>query len=177
MHLKKGPSKGYILRASTYQIAILLLFNEKDELSYEDVKFSTELETEILDTLLNVFLKTKLLKCEERETAKIYSVNDDFESKKIKLDIRVSLKKQNNAEMSETHRKIKEERKLLIQATIVRIMKSRRNMTYQILALEIVRQLQARFAPKDPDIKRCIDLLIDKEFLERLDDGSLGYLA
>jgi cullin 1 len=56
-------------------------------------------------------------------------------------------------------------------------MKSRRKLTYQLLALEVVRQLQARFAPKDPDIKGCVDLLIDKEFLERLDDGSLGYLA
>jgi len=50
-------------------------------------------------------------------------------------------------------------------------------MTYQQLALETVRQLQARFAPKDTDLKSCVDLLIDKEFLERLDDGSLGYLA
>lgn len=59
----------------------------------------------------------------------------------------------------------------------MRIMKSRKKMAYQLLALEVVRQLQARFAPKDLDIKRCVDLLIDKEFLERLDDGSLGYLA
>ncbi len=59
----------------------------------------------------------------------------------------------------------------------MRIMKSRRKMTYQQLALETVRQLQARFAPKDTDLKSCVDLLIDKEFLERLDDGSLGYLA
>jgi len=50
-------------------------------------------------------------------------------------------------------------------------------MTYQLLALEVVRQLQAWFAPKDPDIKRCVDLLIEKEFLKRLDEGSLGYLA
>ena len=195
IHLKKGPAKGYILHASAYQIAILLLFNEKDELSYEDIRASTELESEILDTLLSVFLKIKLLKSEERDSTKLYTVNDSFTSKKVKIDIRVSLKKQKTAEMGETHRKIKEERKLLMQvstylalskklrhllikqATIVRIMKSRRKMTYQMLAIEVIRQLQARFAPKDPDIKRCVDLLIDKEFLERLDGGFLGYLA
>lgn len=56
-------------------------------------------------------------------------------------------------------------------------MKSRRKMTYQQLPLEVIRQLQERFAPKDADIKGCVDLLIDKEYLERLDDGSFGYLA
>jgi hypothetical protein len=56
-------------------------------------------------------------------------------------------------------------------------MKSRRKLSYQELVLETFSQLQARFVPKDTDLKSCVDLLIDKEFLERLDNGSLGYLA
>jgi cullin 1 len=56
-------------------------------------------------------------------------------------------------------------------------MKSRKNLTYQQLALETVHQLQARFIPKDTDLRSCVDLLINKEFLERVDDGSLEYLA
>jgi cullin 1 len=56
-------------------------------------------------------------------------------------------------------------------------MKSRRKLTYQRLAIETFSQLQARFTPKDTDVKSCVDLLVDKEFLERLDDGSFGYLA
>lgn len=63
------------------------------------------------------------------------------------------------------------------QATIVRVMKSRRKLTYQQLALETICQLQTRFAPKDTDLKSCVDLLIDKEFLERMDNGDLEYLA
>jgi cullin 1 len=131
INLKKGPAKGYILHASAYQIAILLLFNEKDELSYEDIKASTELETEILDTLLSVFLKAKLLKCEERDSAKLYTVNDSFASKKVKIDIRVSFKKQKNVEMGETHRKIKEERKLLMQVSTLNSKES-----WQVLIME-----------------------------------------
>lgn len=115
VYLKNGPSKGFILLASAYQIAILLLFNEKDELSYGEIKESTELDPETLDTLLSIFLKTKLLKSDKRDSTKYYSVNDSFASKKVKIDIRVSLKKQKNAEIGETHRKIKEERKLLMQ--------------------------------------------------------------
>ena len=115
VYLGKVLSKGFILHASAYQIAILLLFNDQDELSYDEIKGSTELDLDILDILLSVFLKTKLLKVEERSSMKFYSVNDNFTSKKVKIDIRVSLKKQQNAEIGETHRKIKEERKLLMQ--------------------------------------------------------------
>lgn len=62
------------------------------------------------------------------------------------------------------------------QATIVRVVEARRKLTCQQLALQTIHQLQSRFAPKDTDLKDCIDLLIDKEFLERM-DGDLGYLA
>jgi len=37
IHLKNDSSKGHILHALAYQIAILLLFNEKEELLYEDI--------------------------------------------------------------------------------------------------------------------------------------------
>ena len=50
-------------------------------------------------------------------------------------------------------------------------------MAYQQLTIETINQLKSRFVPKVTDIKRCVDLLIDKEFLERMNDGSIGYLA
>ena len=50
-------------------------------------------------------------------------------------------------------------------------------MTRQELILEVVGQLRSRFVPSGPDIGKCIELLIDKEFLELLEDDILGYLA
>jgi cullin 1 len=117
MHQKSGPSQGYTLHASTYQIAILLLFNEKDKLSYKEIEEGTGLTAEDLRPLLSFFLKTKLLKFEDQDSAKLYTINNSFTSKKVKIDIRVSLKKQKNAEMGELHRKIREERKLLMQVS------------------------------------------------------------
>lgn len=117
MYPKGGSSQGYTLHASAYQIAILLLFNEKDQLSYEEIKEGTGLLTEDLSPLLSFFLKTKLLKLEDQESTESYTINTDFISKKVKIDIRVSLKKQKNTEIGELHRKIREERKLLMQVS------------------------------------------------------------
>jgi cullin 1 len=196
MRSECSPAKGYILHASAYQIAILLLFNDKVVIEYEEIQQSTGLTDEILGPLMTVFLKKKVLRCEERDNIKFYSVNETFSSKKVRNNIRVSLKKQKNAELDETHQKIKEERKFLMQvstfhvpctrmpfsntmkqAAIVRIMKSRKTMEYQQLALETSRQLQSRFAIKDTDLRKCVDLLVDREFLEWREDGSLAYLA
>ena len=51
-------------------------------------------------------------------------------------------------------------------------------MKHVMLIQETISQIRSRFTPKVPDIKRSIDQLIEKEYLERLEDNDeLGYLA
>ena len=56
-------------------------------------------------------------------------------------------------------------------------MKARKRMKHQMLVSETIHQIRQRFVPKVGDIKKCIEILLDKEYLERLDDDDLGYLA
>ena len=50
-------------------------------------------------------------------------------------------------------------------------------MKHVNLVQETISQLSIRFNPKPQDIKKSIDQLIEKEYLERLEEDQLGYLA
>lgn len=50
-------------------------------------------------------------------------------------------------------------------------------MKHQQIVSETISHIRQRFVPKVSDIKKCIEILLDKEYLERLDDDYIGYLA
>ncbi len=62
---------------------------------------------------------------------------------------------------------VEEDRKPQIEAAVVRIMKARRVLDHNSIVAEVTRQLSARFLPNPTVIKKRIESLIEREFLER----------
>lgn len=196
----KNAKVPYTFMVSTFQMAILLLFNESDTVTYEDAQKATALSNEWLDPSLSVFVKAKVLipKPEngKAEPGTSYVLNHNFKNKKVKVNLNITVKSEAKQEVEDTHKTIEEDRKLLMQVSfvlnllflsflltfaksaIVRIMKSRKKMKHVNLVQETIAQIRSRFTPKIQDIKKSIDQLIEKEYLERLEDNDeLGYLA
>ncbi|TKA80670.1 hypothetical protein B0A49_00811 [Cryomyces minteri] len=190
-HLCKGEIRAnyvkmgkipYTFQVSTYQMAILMLFNEATSVTYDEIIETTKLNKETVDPSIAIMLKARVLNASpegaKQESGTTYTLNYSFKHKKVKLNLNVTIKTEAKQEAEETHKTIEEDRKLLMQSAIVRIMKSRKKMRHALLVSETVAQIQSRFKPKIPDIKKCIDILLEKEYLERLDDSDeLGYLA
>lgn len=72
---------------------------------------------------------------------------------------------------------IVQERQHAIDAAIVRVMKMRKTLAHKLLVQEVMTQL--RFQLTNADLKRRIDNLIEREFLERssADSQVYNYLA
>ncbi|CCA67819.1 probable SCF complex member Cullin 1 [Serendipita indica DSM 11827] len=166
----------YILMTSAYQMAVLIQYNANDTQSLEELITATGITKDLLVQILSVLVKAKILINEETDQ---YDLNPNFKSKKIRVNLNLPIKAEVKAEAVDVLKAVDEDRKYVIQATIVRIMKARKTLKNQALIQEVISQISARFTPKIPDIKKAIETLLEKEYIERAEGqrDTFNYLA
>eukprot|EP01104_Vermistella_antarctica_P018565 TRINITY_DN6925_c0_g1_i1.p1 TRINITY_DN6925_c0_g1~~TRINITY_DN6925_c0_g1_i1.p1 ORF type:complete len:734 (-),score=196.01 TRINITY_DN6925_c0_g1_i1:99-2300(-) len=161
------------LIVSTYQMCILLLFNAGDTLSFKELKENTGIPVQDLQrNLLSLSCGKQRLLLKQPRTKQFadtdtFSFNGNFKSNYYRVKIMTVSVKESEPERVETRQKVDEDRKHQIEAAIVRVMKSRTRMEHSQLIAEVSAQLSSRFRPNPNIIKKRIESLIEREYLER----------
>jgi len=201
------PKSRHELNVSTYQMCILMLFNSHQTLSYQDLQLQTNIPLDELKRhLMSLYVNPKakiLVKCGEKDRSNkepqdgdSFQVNTGFECKLFRIKVPLvqmkSVPGQEGGGLarvddagatvvggSDVPATVEEDRKHLVEAVIVRIMKSRKTLEHNQLVMEVTRHLTSRFQPAPTLIKQRIEKLIEREYLERsqADRRVYNYLA
>uniref|UniRef100_A0A673IP44 Cullin-3-like n=1 Tax=Sinocyclocheilus rhinocerous TaxID=307959 RepID=A0A673IP44_9TELE len=178
-------TRKHILQVSTFQMTILMLFNNREKSTFEEIQQETDIpERELVRALQSLAcgkptqrVLTKEPKSKEIESGHVFTVNDQFTSRLHRVKIQTVAAKQGESdpERKETRQKVDDDRKHEIEAAIVRIMKSRKKMQHNVLVAEVTQQLKVRFLPSPVVIKKRIEGLIEREYLARTPEDRKVY--
>ncbi|ERS98969.1 hypothetical protein HMPREF1624_04164 [Sporothrix schenckii ATCC 58251] len=189
----KGPlsrERRYEINAPTHGMIVLLLFNElpaRDDgstpaLSFDEIQGRTNIPAaDLTRALASLCIPPKcrvLLKSPLTKTIKptdTFAFNAQFASKSLKIKVPVinALSKvEGEDERKATEDKNNQTRSHTIDAAVVRIMKQRKELTHTALVTEVVTQLASRFRPEVAMVKKRIEDLISREYLERIEDSE-----
>lgn len=164
---------------SLFQALVLLLFNDADNLSLEDIKAATNIEDgELRRTLQSLACgKARVLQKNPRgrdvgDTDR-FVFNADFTNKLFRIKINQIQMKETNEEQKATEERVYQDRQYQIDAAIVRTMKMRKTLTHNLLISELYNQL--KFPVKPADLKKRIESLIDRDYMERDKDNANEY--
>lgn len=167
------------LQVSLFQALCLLNFNNIDEMTLEELKEATNIEEgELKRTMQSLAcgkarVLQKLPKGKEINSGDKFFFNKDFNNALFKIKINQVQLKETNEEQKATEERVFQDRQYQIDAAIVRIMKMRKTLSHTLLLTELYNQL--KFPVKPPDLKKRIESLIDRDYMDRDKDNANQY--
>ena len=159
------------LSVSLFQAVVCLLFNDAESLTFEDIKSATGVEDKELRRTLQslacgkVRVLTKEPKGRDVEDGDVFRVNEGFNEKLYRVKVNSIQMKETAEENKATNERVFQDRQYQIDAAIVRVMKTRKTLSHQLLVGELLAQI--KFPAKPTDLKRRVESLIEREYLER----------
>jgi cullin 3 len=199
----KGSTKPrrHDLSVTTYQMCILVLFNNRDTLTLKQIREETQIpEDELRRHLVSLCTpKHRILRKGSKGKAisgddDTFTYNADYTSKMTRVKVPMVSMRDATLGSSEggggdgssgaaavsgagvsalvdgspaVPAAVEEDRRHLLEAAIVRIMKARKQLNHNDLVAEATRQLSGRFVPPPQFVKKRVESLIEREYLER----------
>ncbi|KAI9012620.1 Cullin family-domain-containing protein [Phycomyces nitens] len=163
------------------QTVVLLLFNNVNKsVSFSDILVETKLdELELRRTLKSLAcgphkLLVKTPKGPDVEPTDEFTFNTCFEAEQTKFQMNTDtlnevIEKDTSLQQTVFNREMQ------IDAAIVRIMKAKHTLRHSELMSEVPRHV--RFMVTATDVKKRVELLMEKEFLVRTEDDGYEYLS
>ncbi|KAF7562700.1 hypothetical protein G7046_g1449 [Stylonectria norvegica] len=173
------------LLVSAFQAIVLMLFNAVPTdgfLAYQQISTATGLVGGDLDRTLQSLacgkarVITKHPKGREVKPTDTFTFNKAFTDPKYRVKINQIQLKETKEENKATHERITQDRRFETQAAIVRIMKSRKTIGHAELVAEIINLTKKRGSVEPSAIKKEIESLIEKDYIER-EGSNYVYMA
>ncbi|CAE7249355.1 CUL4 [Symbiodinium sp. CCMP2592] len=172
---------------SHFQALVLLCFNSANSLSFGEIAEATQIPQADLQLTLQSLTVHKAVRILLRDRAERdaqstdrFSYNGGFTHKLHRITIATILPKEQLQEEDVAEQRVIGSRQHELDAVIIRIMKAKKKLSHSELLADILASV--RFPAEVADIKRRIESLIDREYLEKhiLNDQGIAcytYLA
>ena len=172
-----SQGKRYEFLCSSFQMFLLLFFNEMPSITYQQFLQMTQIPQPELNQHLIPLIKQKIL----TKTPAVHSFSPD-DSMSVNMEYRSNMyrnkiavmnnKTQKENETRKVQGRVEDDRRYAIEAAIIKVMKARRKIDYNSLMSEATRLLSARFTPEIQQMKVRLESLIERGYIERSEEDK-----
>lgn len=105
----------------------------------------------------------------------IYRLRQNFSAKSIRVVYPAVISRVTSREAAKARQSVVMDRNSVLDAALVRTMKQRKSLPHNQLIAEVISQMSSSFKPDVPLLKNRIELLIEREFIERSPTDATVY--
>eukprot|EP01084_Bolivina_argentea_P035014 64915_1 len=172
--------KSVILQVSTLQCCMLLILNQISSIRICDMTRMLGVEQDAIKKQLKP-LCSKKFKILTKTPSKGYnakhtiSMNEAWNPPHKRYRIPNGVHKVTPQQRRQNEEQVFGDRRLMMEASIVRIMKTRKTLKHSLLIANVSQQLMHRFRVDPNQVKQRISDLIEREYLQRDDNDNHTY--